>query len=83
VQFVGISIDSPENVARFATEQQVPYPLLVAPPSTLEIAAKLGNSAQALPFTVILGRDGNLAFVKLGTLSKTALEGKIRSLMGG
>lgn len=81
VQFVGLSIDSAEAVQSFAREFDVPYPLLIASPQVLGLAARFGNAAQALPFTVILDRNGEVRHVKLGTLNLAELEGKIRSLL--
>lgn len=81
VQFVGISIDRVENVTAFAAELDVPYPLLIGSPDTLAMTERLGNRAQALPFTVILDRAGDIRHVRLGTLNQTELEGKIRALL--
>jgi peroxiredoxin len=83
VQFVGIGIDRVESVRSFDDEHEIPYPLLVGTPQTLELTAELGNRAQALPFTVIFDRDGNIAHIKLGALNRTELEGKIRALLAG
>lgn len=81
VQFVGISIDKPDNVRKFADELKVPYPLLIAPLQMLELTTRLGNTAQALPFTAIFDRHGELQLIKLGTLNEAQLEGKIRALL--
>jgi len=81
VQFVGISIDNADNVREFDDAFQVPYPLLIGSLETLGLAAAFGNTAQALPFTVILDRQGAIRHVKLGTLNETELEGKIRALL--
>ena len=81
VQFVGISIDRTENVRHFVSNNQMPYPLLIAPPETLDITIPLGNTARALPFTAIFDKHGVLNFVKLGTLNADELEGKIRALL--
>lgn len=81
VQFVGISIDSADKVRAFADEYAVPYPLLIGSLDTLDLAAPLGNSAQALPFTVMIDRSGNIQHIKLGTLNAAELEGKIRTLL--
>ena len=81
VAFVGLSIDLPDKVAEFRDEYRVSYPLLIAPPDILQLAARLGNPSQALPFTVILDGEGMIRDIRLGTLSKAELEGKIRSLM--
>lgn len=81
VQFVGISIDSVEQVQRFQAEQAVPYPLLIGSAQTLQMAADLGNPAQALPFTLILDRHGEIRNIKLGTLTEADLEAKIQALL--
>lgn len=81
VQFVGLSIDSADNVRDFRERFDVPYPLLVGTTDTLRLAAEFGNTARALPFTVILGLDGQVHHVTLGTLSEAQLKGKIDSLL--
>ena len=81
VQFVGISIDSLDKVRAFDTEFDVPYPLLIAGPETLNLAKNFGNDARALPFTVIIDRDGKARHIKLGTLKRDELEGRIRALL--
>lgn len=83
VQFVGISIDSEENVRSFAERLDVAYPLLIGSGQTLSIAVALGNTSRALPFTVIVDRSGQIADVTLGTLNESQLEGKIRALLAG
>jgi peroxiredoxin len=82
VQFVGISIDDADKVRRFDEELDVPYPLLIASPQVLALATGFGNQAQALPFTVIFDREGKVRHVKLGTLNRSDLEGRIRPLLG-
>lgn len=81
VQFVGISIDTLENVKPFGEKFAVPYPLLIGSNATLGLAAEFGNTARALPFTVILDRQGEVRHVTLGTLNEKQLEGKIEALL--
>ncbi|MDR2240700.1 MAG: TlpA family protein disulfide reductase [Zoogloeaceae bacterium] len=81
VQFVGISIDTPEKVAVFQEQVRVSYPLLISDLDTLDLASDLGNRAKALPFTVILRRDGTLHEVKLGKFATPALEKAIESAL--
>lgn len=81
VQFVGIGIDRPDNIRKFAEENKVAYPLLIAPLEALELTTPLGNTSRALPFTAIFDRRGELDFVKLGTLNEAELEGRIRALL--
>jgi len=81
VQFIGISIDSLDKVRTFDDEFKVPYPLLIAGPDVLSLAVGFGNEARALPFTVILDREGKARHIKLGTLNREELERKIRALL--
>ena len=80
VRFVGLSIDTPENVAAFAEQIGVTYPLLIGTADTLQLASALGNPAQGLPFTVILDRRGMIRHITLGTMSKDDLAEKIGAL---
>lgn len=80
VQFVGISIDTDENVRKFQAATPVAYPLVVAPPSVVSLSEELGNSAQALPFTLIIDRRGGVGLVKVGTLSEQELDRKLAEL---
>ena len=81
MQFIGLSIDSVDKVRAFKDEFKVPYPLLIAGPEVLTLAAGFGNEARALPFTLIIDRDGTVRHIKLGTLKREELEGKIRALL--
>ena len=81
VQFVGIAIDSEANVADFSLKVPIAYPLLIAPANMPELIARLGNQAQALPFTVVIGRDGKLVSSHLGQLSKGDLAERLAPLL--
>ncbi|HMV17197.1 MAG TPA: TlpA disulfide reductase family protein [Zoogloea sp.] len=82
VQFVGISIDSPKNVAEFAAKSPVPYPLLIASPDVITLTEALGNAAQGLPFTAIIDREGRVARVKLGAFPQDELDRQLAALSG-
>lgn len=81
VQVVGLSIDTPGNVARFEAESPLSYPLLIGGVDLLDLSAAWGNAAQAMPFTAFFGRDGHLAAVHLGPLSEQALEQQLTTLL--
>lgn len=81
VQFVGIAIDSVDKVREFRTSQKISYPLLIGTLDTMLGSAALGNSVQALPFTVIIDRNGALDTVKLGLYPETELETRLRTLI--
>lgn len=80
VQFVGISIDTEANVREFQAANQVSYPLVIASPSAVQLTEDLGNTSQALPFTVIVTKTGTLGLVKLGVLSEAELDAKLAEL---
>lgn len=73
VQFVGFAIDHAEAVRRFRDEAGVSYPLLVGGPASVSMLEGLGNSALALPFTLVIGREGEIRLRKLGPMNYEAL----------
>jgi len=81
LQFVGVAIDQPEKVASFAGEIGFNYPLLIGELTAIELSRKLGNPMGALPFTVIIDRNGNLARAELGVVDEAKLTPLIRSLL--
>ena len=69
IQIIGIGIDSASNIAEFAGKYQITYPLIVAGMSGAKFTRTLGNQAGGLPYTVIIGRKGELSKTYLGQLS--------------
>jgi thiol-disulfide isomerase/thioredoxin len=60
IHFVGIGIDSPENIAQFVQKVPVAYPLLEARAEGLDLMRDLGNASGGLPFTVIMSSGGKV-----------------------
>lgn len=83
VQFVGIAIDEAAQVREFALAAPVSYPLLVADQAFAETARALGNGPLALPFTVIIDRDGTLRGAALGRVHEDALTAVLDGLLKG
>jgi thiol-disulfide isomerase/thioredoxin len=81
VQFVGIAVDQADKVARFAKELDLNYPALVGGYNAMDVSKPLGNRLLALPFTVILGRDGHVAHTQLGPLKPGQLRSIIANLI--
>lgn len=76
IQFVGIGVDSQQNVQTFLKKIPVDYPILISGFGGADLARSLGNSAGALPFTVVIDANGVVRSTKLGQvvpaeLSKT------------
>ena len=79
--FVGIAIDKPERVSRFAKEIGVNYPLLVGDMSVFELARKAGNVGDLLPYTVIIDRQGRIVARRAGIYTEASLTPLIKSLL--
>jgi len=75
VQFVGIALDTPENVSAFLKNVTATYPLLLAESEGMEMTQQLGNSRLALPYTLVLGTDEKPRLVRLGKLAERDLDG--------
>ena len=71
---LGIGIDDREKLARFAGNYGINYPVLVAGADAMDLMHRLGNRARALPFTVVLDRNGSIAHRRLGALQKGELD---------
>jgi len=74
VEFVGIAIDNTANVTQFLQRLPVNYPILIGEGAAHHLSRRLGNSSGALPYTVVLDRDGRVALRHLGRLPRATLE---------
>jgi len=74
VRFVGIALDTPENVAAFVRQVQVSYPLLMGDAEGLELTQQLGNARLALPYTVVLDAHAKARLIRLGEVSESELD---------
>lgn len=81
LQVIGIGIDSASNIGQFSLKTPMRYPLLVAGNSGLELVRRLGNTAGALPFTVVLARDGSVAWRTLGRFKTADLRQAIQRVL--
>jgi len=66
VQFVGIALDQVEAVKPFLTEHAINYPVLLGDQDVARFMTTLGNQIGALPFTVVVGRDGKVLALHQG-----------------
>lgn len=80
IQLLGIGIDSADNIAKFANKYKISYPLFAAGVGATELARAFGNQTGGLPYTVLIGRDGQVKKTYLGRLKITELRADL-SLM--
>jgi thiol-disulfide isomerase/thioredoxin len=74
LQFVGIAVDDAVKVRHFAEQIGLNYPALVGGYGAMELSRTLGNTLMALPFTVIVGREGEVMMTQLGPLKREQLD---------
>ena len=67
-QILGIGIDSPSAIHEFSSKFKISYPLYVAGIGGTELSHQFGNQAGGLPFTVLIGPDGQVKKTYLGRL---------------
>jgi thiol-disulfide isomerase/thioredoxin len=77
---IGIGIDSPSNIAEFAAKLKISYPLYVAGMSGTDLAREFGNTAGGLPYTVLIGADGQVRKTYLGRLKFEELKKDLAKL---
>jgi thiol-disulfide isomerase/thioredoxin len=77
---IGIGIDSPSNITQFASKLKITYPLYVAGMSGTDLAREFGNAAGGLPYTVLIGADGQVRKTYLGRLKFEELKKDLAQL---
>ena len=81
VQFVGIALDDIEAVKIFQQKTAVNYPLLISGDwAGFNLAKQLGNMISAIPYTVVVNRDGQVVYRHSGELSASELQAVIDGL---
>lgn len=74
IAIVGVSQEAADTVIRFQREIGVTYPLWTGGDETAELARRLGNRIDALPFTAVVGPDGTVVAAKVGPYTEPELE---------
>ena len=81
LQFVGIAVDEPDKAERFASDIGLNYPVLIGGYGAIELSRTLGNRVVALPFTIIVDRQGHVAHSQLGPLKPAHLSAIVSKLL--
>ena len=69
IEVVGIAVDHPDPVRKFAEELKIEYPVLVGEKGGLEAVAAFGMDT-VLPFTVFADAEGRIVTLKIGELHR-------------
>lgn len=68
VEVIGVGIDTAARIRQFRDDHRISLPLLVAGADGSRLGSLMGNTAGALPYTVLVDANGNLAERKLGRI---------------
>ncbi len=79
--FVGIGIDTAQNIAQFVAKLPVSYRLLVAGHAGIAMVRELGNSAGGLPFTLLFDANGSIFDSILGQVEPVDLRQRVDRLV--
>ena len=80
LQVVGLAVDGPSPVRQFLSRQPVAFPIGLAGFEGTELSRRLGNSDGALPFTVVLDRQGVVRHRKRGQTEFSELASWVAAL---
>jgi thiol-disulfide isomerase/thioredoxin len=80
VQVIGVGIDTPANIKQFSDKLKIAYPLYVSGIEGTELARQFGNAGGGLPYTVLVGADGEVKKTYLGRLKFEQLKADLASL---
>lgn len=81
VQFVGIALDAPDAVMRFAQDLGITYPVLLGTGDAIEVARQFGNTLGVLPYTAVIDQQGRLADVHAGVVQAEDLTSLLDDLV--
>jgi thiol-disulfide isomerase/thioredoxin len=73
VQFIGIALEDKEPVAKYAAATKINYPVLLGDDNGIALAQQLGNNVGAIPFTLIVNKQGQIIHRHPGEFSKDQL----------
>ena len=81
IQVLGIAIDTAANIREYLKVVKIRYPVLVGEVAALDLMRNLGNRSGALPFTLLLDRNGSVRERKLGAYSQAELARQLAALL--
>ncbi len=82
IQVIGIAVDFPEDVNRYAEKAQFNYPVLVGQEDAMAIAETSGVPFIGLPFTMIVDDEGMLIDTHMGEIFEDDLAKLVKAVNG-
>ena len=78
---IGIGIDDEERIADFVKQLKVSYPILVGGQTAMQVSYLYGNRSGALPYSILIDKNGIIRFRAGGLISKKKLLSQIKPLL--
>ena len=82
VVVVGLALDNGDKVRQFVKDYSLTYPIFYGGHDAVQLGKSLGNDQGAIPFTVVIGKDGTLVHTFKGDIPNSELEKIIDPLVG-
>jgi thiol-disulfide isomerase/thioredoxin len=79
LRILGPALDDEPRVREFVAEQSINYPVLVGPNEVAQVQDLFGVSV--LPFTVVIARNGRIAYEQAGELEPAEIEKIVLDLL--
>ena len=80
-EVVGIALDRAELARGFAADFKIDYPVLIGDTNVIDLMRHLGNKSGALPYSVVLDRQGRVSQRHLGLLSTKMMREMVDPVM--
>ena len=74
VQVISIAIEDKQSVQFFLKDYPINFPVLIAGDDGITLSTKMGNRANAVPFTVFIDEDGVIQKTHAGEISLLELQ---------
>ncbi len=75
VEVIGVASEPAADALGFLKQNPVTYPILInAPDDPLDVSLHLGNTQSVLPYTALIGREGQILATRMGNFSEQSLE---------
>jgi thiol-disulfide isomerase/thioredoxin len=70
LQFIGVAVDDEESVTAYLAKMKINYPILIGDIEGIALAHQLGNSVDAVPYTLVVDKQGKIIHQHRGGISK-------------
>ena len=81
LQFIGIAIEEKASVEKYVDLVNINYPILIAEDTGITLSQKMGNTINALPFTIVVDSNGNIVHHHPGEFSRNQILKVIKPLL--